>query len=435
MRIAGIATLALLLLLSGTHAVDAKPKVKDPAAHERDTAINAGIRYLDRTLFQLPDAAGTPRKQFTIAVTGLVYLLARDGVGLRTDGKAGVKKARAYLAKYVAEVAQRTADPSQIPAQAGRISSNQMMQYTWPLAMTALFLGELHARGVEKAAARREIGRIVGLLVEAQAPNGGWGHGRVGDKGKARGASVMDGFGGYPDTLLASSNLVATSLGLVQGVAAPKPKDTLDRARAYYRYAELANGNFPYDPSQRAAHTDLTGVSRAAGAVLAMRALDVPWKDRAIVRALEYVDDHFEYLSEGHGSSTHNLLLCALLQRARGEQEWQRFKHGYFGRILKLQKEDGSFGCICRNKAFGSTNDDNPFGGKSGTPFGGKSVGKVSRSGSGKGFGGIFEAGTKTYVTAIHTLILLLDRSPPRITGHAPAAPERGPVTPGRSKR
>jgi len=429
MRIAPLAppALLILLLLGPARDTQAGPAPsKEPATRERDTAIGQGMGYLDKTVFKLPDASGTPRKQFTVAMTGLVHLLAHQG-GRRTDGRKSVTKARAYLSRYVDELERRTADPAQLPARTGSFSSDRVIQYTWPLAMTALFLGEAHQRGVGTAAARKELGRIVPLLVKAQAPNGGWGHGKVTHQGRARGSSKMDGFGSYPDTLVASSNLVGTSLGLVRGIITPRPegvlKKALESARAYYRYAELANGNFPYDPSQRSAHKSLTGVSRAAGAVLSMHALDIPWSDVGIVRALEFVDAHFDYLAEGHGSSTHNLLLAALMQRARGDTPWRRFKRAYFRRLLDGQQPDGSFECICENKAFGSTNDSKPFGGK------------VARAGGAGGLAAMFGDATKAYVTAAHTLILLLDRAPLRLLDDRLPKRERGPVTPGSTGR
>jgi hypothetical protein len=398
-------------------AADAKPDAKLPADHERDEAIIRGLRYLEREVFQLPDASGTPRKQFTVAATGLAFVLARDGYASRTDGKKMIERARAYLAKYVEEVTRRTADPASLPAQAGSFSSNHMIQYTWPLAMDAMFQGELHHRGLGRAGARKSLRSILPLLEEAQAPNGGWGHGKVGDKGRPRGSSKMDGYGGYPDTLQASTNIVATALGWVRPMVPSRKKDFVEKAQGYFRYAELANGCFPYDPSQRSAHMDLTGVSRAAGAVLAMRALGISWKDRGIQRALAYIDANFAYLSEGHGSSTFNLFLAAMLQRVRGEKEWRNFKRTFFRRIIDKQGEDGAFECVCEGKAFASTNDSKPFGGK--------------MAGSIK----MFADGTSAYVTALHTLILLLDRAPPKLLGKEAPAPAQAPITPSTGKR
>ena len=223
----------------------------------------------------------------------------------------------------------------------------------------------------------------------------------------------MDGFGGYPDTLLASSNLVASSLAVVEPIAAPKKEDTLARALAYFEYAELANGSFPYDPSQRSAHMDMTGVSRAAGAALAMRLLGVEWDDIGMERALELVDEHFEYLSEGHGSSTFNLMLAAIVQRLRGPRDWARFKEAFFRRILDLQAKSGAFECICKKLAFASTNDSKPFGGKL------------------KGSSAFFAKGSEAYVTSIHTLILLLDRTwPERLPKPPTKQTEETPTTP-----
>ena len=410
---AGLLCAALFLPAALTpRALQAAPAAKPVADHERDEAILKGLRYLEAEVFGLPDVSGTPRKPFTVAATGLAFLWAGDRKTSRTGGRKMIDRARRFLAAYVDEVAERSVDRSQLPQQNGQVSSDKLVQYTWPLAMNALFQTELHARGVKRASATGALKRIVPLLEACQAPNGGWGHGTVLSAGSPRGDSVMDGLGTYPDTLLASSNLVAAALASSHAVVAPAKADVFDKARAYFRYAELSNGNFPYDPSQRSAGRDLTGVSRAAGAVFALHLLGIDWKDRGMRRALRYIDDNFAYLSEGHGSSTFNLLLAAFLQRARSEKDWKRFRTTFFRRILDKQGADGGCACICEGKAFASTNDSKPFGGKM------------------AGNARLFGDSTKAYVTALHTLILLLDRTAlKRLTGE-PAPPPSGPVTP-----
>lgn len=396
-------------------AEEAPPAAPKPVtAKERDAAIARGIAYLDKTVFKLPDAAGTPRKQFTVAVTGLVALLAEDARSRTARKKTDLAdKAKAYLDKYIKTVRKRTLDPTQLPRTADKLDSGQIMQYTWPCGMAGLFYGELHARGRRRAEAAATLRTIVDILEAAQAPNGGWGHAQYRERGKPRGTSVMDGFGGYPDTLQATTNLIASTLAVVEPIAAPKRDDTLERAQAYFEYAELANGSFPYDPSQRSAQQDLTGVSRAAGAALAMHLLGVAWDDVGLSRALELVDEHFEYLPEGHGSSTFNLMLAAFVQRLRGPRAWMRFREAFFRRIVDAQAKDGSFECICRNLAFASTNDSNPLGGKL------------------KGHGSFFADGTAAYVSAMHTLILLLDRTWPRLMPDPPAKDTQAtPTTP-----
>ena len=200
---------------------------------------------------------------------------------------------------------------------------------------------------------------------------------------------------------------------LKRGAAIARAKDDVfDRALTYFEYAELANGSFPYDPSQRSAHIDMTGVSRAAGAALAMHLLGVEWDEIGMSRALELVDEHFDYLPEGHGSSTFNLMLAAFLQHRRGPKAWARFKETFFRRILDGQAGNGSFTCVCENKAFGATNDSRPA---------------RAKGGSGRDY---FANRTDTYVSAIHTLILLLDRTQPRLMPEPAEPPADGPTTP-----
>lgn len=203
---------------------------------------------------------------------------------------------------------------------------------------------------------------------------------------------MMKGGGGYPATLLSSTNCVAPALGVMKmrcGVATR----TLDGAREYYRAAELGNGNFPYDPSQRSADLDTTGAPRAAGAIFALLCMGVPADDPVLSKAREYVAENMEYLSEGHGSTTYGLLMGALACRALGDREWKAFDGMFAPRILGTQDKDGAFGCICEGKSFGTSCDEEHLGAMS-----------------------FFADGQKAYLTAIQTLILLLDRTPPRFT-------------------
>ncbi len=155
-------------------------------AKERDAAIAKGVTYLDRTVFRVHDASGTPRKQFTVAVTGLVGLLVGDGQTTTARRRAGiVDKTRTYLRAYVAEVREGTSDPARLAETSDQTSSEHVMQYTWPIAMAGLFFGEMHARGLERTESAETLRTIVDVLEAAQAPNGGWGHAQVRGRGKA----------------------------------------------------------------------------------------------------------------------------------------------------------------------------------------------------------------------------------------------------------
>ncbi len=384
----------------------AKGKVSDA---ERDEAILRGIRYLDRTVMKLPDSQGTPTKQFTVGVTGLVKLLAADRAS--SSGKAGtLAKVRSYLARYVAQVKEGIKNRGRLPEHQGQFPPDRLIQYTWPVAMAGLFFGELHARGKHTGEARRVLKDVRTILRAAQNENGGWGHHQ--DQGKPANSPLGVGKG-YPGTLLCTSWVVASTLGLLEGSEAKKLPAHLAKALQYFRTAQLDNGNFPYDESQRSAHRSMTGVSRAAGSCFALWTLGMPWHDKSMQRSLYFIDGHFDYLNEGHGSSTLNLLYGALLLRVRGSRDWKRFKARYFRPIVDGQGEDGSFECICERKAFGATHDTDPFGGKA-MP----GVKRVRKTAGNPELLKRFTQGTKTaYVSAIHTLILLLDRTELKLLG------------------
>ncbi len=404
---------------------DAKAKPAKVTDAARDEAILKGIRYLDDTVLGLPDAQGTPTKQFTVAVTGLVKLLAADKGSSSSGKRAQLDRIRAYLERYVDQIAEGVKDPARLPEVQGQFSSNRLIQYTWPIAMAGVFFGELHARGKHTGQAKRVLKQVRTILRAAQRTNGGWGHHatRPGGGPAARGMAS-----GYPDTLLCTSWVVASALGLLEGTPGKELPPHLAKAVDYFRAAQLDNGNFPYDETQRSAHRSMTGVSRAAGSCFALWTLGVPWRDKQMKRSLDFIDEHFDYLNEGHGSSTLNLLYGAFLQKLRGPRHWKRFKARYVGPIVAGQAEDGSFACICEGKAFGATNDTDPFGsmGK-----GGKGV--VKKAGD-MGLLKKFTQGTKTaYVSSIHVLILLLDRTKPELLdGKRPKVPSgsSAPTTP-----
>ena len=75
---------------------DAKAKPAKVTDAARDEAILKGIRYLDDTVLGLPDAQGTPTKQFTVAVTGLVKILAADKGSSSSGKRAQLDRIRAY---------------------------------------------------------------------------------------------------------------------------------------------------------------------------------------------------------------------------------------------------------------------------------------------------------------------------------------------------
>jgi hypothetical protein len=178
--------LSLLLLTSITFASDA--------------AAKKAIAFLEKQVTRLPDSSGTPRKQFVYATTGLVYLMDPN---TRT-GPSRIRPLKEYLVRYVDEVERRLKDPASLPERHGSFNSNNLIQYTWPLAQTLLFFGELKARGLYGAEMKRQIPRLVAILEKAQDANGGWGHGQVTGEG-----------GGYPSTLVAASNCVAIAIGSV----------------------------------------------------------------------------------------------------------------------------------------------------------------------------------------------------------------------------
>lgn len=361
----------------------AAPVRADDAATKK--AVDKAFTYLDKTLLKLPDVSGTPRKPFTYAVAGLDYLMRQA-----TRTKRGpTRDITAYLFRYLEEVERKTADPENLPPRHGLASTSYITQYTWPLSVMGLYFAELDLRGLSRAAARDGMKRVLKLLAAAQEKNGGWGHGRINPGGKEKGpfAGMGAGMGGYPNTLVSSSNCVAICVGLLDAIPEIETGEMVPRARKYYTVARLENGSFPYDPSQRRSGFAKINAGRTAGALFAWHALGMP-RGRDFDGSLAYLHDHFDFLKEGHGSPCLNVMQSGMLFHLLGGDEWKHFKTEYFPRIIAKQGDDGGLACICENKAFGVTCDTDP-----------KLAGL-----------GIFGDHQRAYTTSLHLFVLLLEK-------------------------
>jgi len=395
------------------------PEVDEKA---RRKAIDGGLAFLDKRLFKLPEPQGTPRRPFTFAVAGLVYLLDKR---TRTGDRNPVGRIRAYLGDYVDTVHERMQDRSELPPRHGMAMSGRLIQYTWPIAQAGLFFGELHARGKHKRDARKTLEKIIAILAASQRENGGWGHGNIDDRApedgggkspfgdleerfpelKGKLGNITKGGGGYPDTLVSSSTCVAATLGLLRGLLGEKAVESVPQARRYYRDARLGNGSFPYDPSQRSSGRSKTNVGRTAGALWAWLAIGLP-RDRDFDRSLEYVAENLDFVKEGHGSPCLNVMHGAFFFRAVGPDGFELYRRYTFPRIIEAHQESGAFSCICEEKAFGVTCDSDTHG--------------IA----------ILKGGTDGYITAIHTLVLMLETDSLKILDRPTPTDPATPTTP-----
>jgi hypothetical protein len=410
----------ILILAAASFPAAAQDPAVDPKA--RDRALARAFKHLDEGLWKLNEH-GSPRKQFSVAVAAWAYLMERDrrsGAGkLPSRGKA-LRRMRGYLDRYVESVAReyarddkRTRQGKANPMDAFRRPS----QYTWPLSMAAHFYAESMARGKMKRSSRKMLKAIVLVLEASQQPNGGWGHDDAAREGmgippiqipKPGGGSLT-----YPGTLLAASNCALSGLGVGHRMLTRRPQaDSLEKGRGYFEKAQNLNGTFPYDPTQRhgvKTKSPMAGgieVARTSGAIFAMLCAGANAQDSRILKGLEAVDARPDLMSEGHGSASLALLFGALLSKARGEEAWAEFRRVFFPRILAAQEDDGAFACVCKHASPAVTCD--------------------TRELPGLNLPGYVEE-QKTYVTAIHTLVLLLDRA--RLEAIPRMPPRKPPVT------
>jgi hypothetical protein len=428
-----IGTLALAVGASRAPAQDAekpaepaKPAPRSITAEERDEALVKAFAYLDDEIWKMQEG-GSPRKQYTAATMAWAYLLAADkrGKGAKKlpSRKKQLDRLRGYLSQYVEQVVrvydrddekaekERTR-PGMPPGFAGMRTS----QYVWPLGIAAHYFAESLERGKSKKDSKEALRGIVRVLEAAQQESGGWGHDDASRPGMGLPPVKIPKPGGgsqeYPGTLLGASNCALSGLGVAHEVlGTTKKTEALERGITYFRESQDEGGTFPYDPSQRMGQDRLPegapegsrvvqragfralSVARTSGGVLAMLCAGAKKDDPDVRRALDAVDAHPEWASEGHGSASMALQLAAVLARARGDETWAAFRRTYFARILGKQQEDGSFDCACEEVTFGVTCDTKPLPG----------MGKMP------GMDGWTEQ-ARVYVTAIHALILLLDR-------------------------
>jgi hypothetical protein len=385
-----------------------KPAAPSPEAAKRWEAGQKGLAWLEQNVLSLPDIQGTPTVPFTQAFTGLCVLLdAGDYApsGARAKLLAAV---RARLGDYLTQVERRVADPSQLPGAHGVADSSKLVQYVWPLSLSAWLHAECALRDLDATAARAHLRRVAKLLDEAQMEDGGWGHGRINAPATVvKPAPKPTGLvlSGYPPTLVAPTNCAATAIAFLDA-ALPRPASAAaKRAVEHYRACILSNGNFPYDIRQRTADRDLTGVGRTAGALVAMHALGVPHDDATFSRGAAFLREHWDAVGEGHGSPVLNLVFGALAARLLGPDDWAAFQAAWIPPVLAKQAADGALDCACTKRFFGCTCD----------------------SPADKGLGiASFAKSQTAYVTALTTFVLLLERGLPHVlVPHAPG--ERAP--------
>jgi hypothetical protein len=407
-RRAGFALIALgaLGLVGPARAVaDPVGKTPAPTPEARREGVRRAFAWLADHVSRLPDVQGTPQKPFTTAVAGLDFLAGTGPTGI-PDGVERARRCRDTVIAWIDVVERRSKDVDALPTQFGAFDSAHLVQTTWVLGMACVFLSEGRARGAFGAESTAAIRRAVALLLDVQDANGGFGHHKMratdahGERPAPagppprRGRALED--DGYPATLISCTNVAALGLAIAKGGvgrADPALDAGLDRLVVHYQNAQLANGNFPYDTSQRSADLDRTGVGRTAGALAALYAIGVSRGDAWIAKSERFLDGGLAEVTEGHGSPALNVFLGEIAARERSPDAAAAYEAHYVPRILAKQAADGSLDCVCEGKVFGVTCDSPTAG-----VFDGMTPGVP-----------MMEDGQRAYVTALLLLPLLFD--------------------------
>lgn len=330
-------------------------------------ALRRGLEYLRKNVGLMPDNTGTPIKPSVQALAGLAFLGSRD-TQYGDDALRCFKAVKAY-------------------SENARIDAEQSV---WPVAFAGWLAAELARRGRKDPAL---AGAIVRFLERTQQPDGGWGH----DAAPARPAR------GYPKTLLVTTNAAATALALLK----PEGPST-ERARRHYESAQLPErrgvpgGGFPYDATQNAGGE----AGRTAGACWALRAMG----EKAIRgRAEAFLLANLPKLPEGHASSCLHVFSGGVACCLMGGDAWKRYNELFRDRILKAQRPDGSFKCICSGDVFCCDE---------------RKAEMLER-------GGLGSNSTRLYISVLFTLVLELDRLEIlKEPACRKAPPDPGPDTP-----
>jgi hypothetical protein len=421
-------------------ALEAVDAVVTPEA--RDAAIRKAFAVLDERAGGMNEG-GSPQKQYTLAITAWASLLAGDkaeGAAKLPSRAKELDRLKDYLARYVESVAKEyeksdaaaaKAKKSGKPAPAEDADDQGLgaafgrpAQYVWPLSMAAHFFAESYARGKDKGTAKAALKQAIDVLEAAQQPDGGWGHDDATRPGMGLPPIRIPRPGGddlvYPPSLYAAGNCALSGLGVARAKLGLKGSPAITKAFAHFADWQNGDGSFAYDKSQqrKGSGTEAGGasaieVARTPGAFFALLCAGAPVSHPAVRAAARSMDAHPEWWSEGHGSATLNLQFAALAAKARGEAAWAQFRRLYFPKIVASQDEYGLCDCIAVAKEAGVTSDTEPIAGLSGMSD--------------------WTEQQRLYVTAIHALILLLDRA--TVQAIPPMPPPAGPTTGGGAKQ
>lgn len=448
-----VGTAIVLVAASGAPVVADEPRPSPPAPApaaapevtpaERDAAIARGCKWLDEHIDQAQDG-GSPQKQYAQAAAAWAYLLLTSSkasapipprakeLDRLADALDGYEERIADLYDAAAKEGRKgkkekkddgaPLPPGVPPEMRGMLGGMDHAQFVWPLGTAAHFHAEAVARGWRGKESKTALGRIVRILEGAQQADGGWGHDDASKPGMGLPPIKMPLPGResitYPKTLLAAAYCGLSGLGIAQRTLGARTAPSLAKGRGYFRTSQQSNGVWPYDPSQKSdrggaetpgefSEFDTISIARSGGCAYALLAAGADANDPTLAAALRALETRTALLSESHGSATLGLQYAALLYRARGAEKWAEFRSTFFRRIVAAQGADGGFDCACRHTSFGTTCDT-----KSEIP---------------EMAAGTWAIGAKAYVTAVHVLILTLDREAPRAVPPLAAA---GPVTP-----
>lgn len=199
-------------------------------------------------------------------------------------------------------------------------------QSTWAYAYTAVFLGELHA-AKKSPKLRRDLQRLVDVLVQRQEASGGYAHGPGGKNAL-----------GYLE-LNIMAGFVLSGLGLAQKAGCEVDEKMVARYAAYLEQSSSGDGGVGYadSPGQKG----MGNIGRTAGAWLGLRALG-RGRDPFVAKMGRWTRSHVADVMDGHASLMQHITWAGVAAGALGSDAQKAYWKVMLRDLTLARAPDGS---------------------------------------------------------------------------------------------
>lgn len=326
-----IAMLGLMLLVSPVagqqattrpSALDGGVARGDELTAETRAAIARGLEWLSRQ--QNPDGSfGNPGPyNAASAVTSLSALAMMSAGNLPQRGEYGVQVQRA--SQYIVRSAQRS----------GLLSADTAQGVMYSHGFATLFLAEVYG-AAEGDEVREALGRAVRLIQLSQNKEGGWRYMPV-----------------PADADISITICQVMALRAARDAGIKVEKETIDKAIAYVRRCQNADGGFSYQAAGAGGGMGGSGFERSAAGVATLYYAGI-FQGDDLRRGLEYVSRSRPGAgrsgrSQGAGHYYYGQYYAAQAMFLAGGKYWRDWYPAIRAELLARQQSDGRWtGEVC----------------------------------------------------------------------------------------